>query len=118
MDDIQKAREALGSSLCSLAAKVLDKPYAIDVLMTPDSSGWTPIHWAIYQNLDEGFLRRLLAVKGLRFDCQTVDGNTPLHYFCSRFTSPDCQEIFEMMIENGAEINHRNTKDNETGLTV
>ena len=107
--DSQRAIEILG--------KILKKDYAAEVLMTQDDDGWTPIHWAVAQtpNLQERFLRQILSVKGLHFDIVNKDKNTPLHYFCSRFTSPECQELFELMIENGVDINAVN-KLNETGI--
>jgi ankyrin repeat protein len=37
------------------------------------------------------------------------DMNTPLHYFCEKFASPNCQEAFNLFMTKGAQVNARNT---------
>lgn len=36
------------------------------------------------------------------------DQNTPLHYFCEKFRSPNCTEAFEIFIKKGADVNAQN----------
>ena len=40
-------------------------------------------------------------------DIDSVDQNTPLHYFCQKFRSPSCVDLGEQMIKQGANINKR-----------
>lgn len=36
---------------------------------------------------------------------QNVDQNTPLHYFCEKFSSPNCKEPLTKFLELGADVN-------------
>jgi len=36
------------------------------------------------------------------------DGNTPLHHFCSKFKNPSFEELFNLFIKKGADVNLKN----------
>jgi len=69
-------------------------------------SGYTALHVACSeQNLDERILTGLLKFPGIDVCAQNSDGNTPLHCFCEKFSSPMCQEYVDIFLSMGADIN-------------
>ena len=72
-------------------------------------SGYTALHVACSeQNLDERILTGLLKFPGIDVCAQNSDGNTPLHCFCEKFSSPMCQEYVDIFLSMGADINSAN----------
>jgi ankyrin repeat protein len=50
----------------------------------------------------------LLSFPGIIVNIKNNDKNTPLHYFCQKFSAPvECQEIFEKLIQ-GVDVNAQN----------
>eukprot|EP01105_Mastigella_eilhardi_P001782 TRINITY_DN12164_c0_g1_i2.p1 TRINITY_DN12164_c0_g1~~TRINITY_DN12164_c0_g1_i2.p1 ORF type:complete len:523 (+),score=104.77 TRINITY_DN12164_c0_g1_i2:180-1571(+) len=78
-----------------------------------DRQGYTPCHHAAYSSGD--VLMRILNYEGVNVMARNQDLNTPLHFFCARFSSPNCQEPFNKMLELGADVNAVN-KFGETPL--
>ncbi|KAH3762168.1 ankyrin repeat protein [Pelomyxa schiedti] len=70
----------------------------------PDKQGWTPLHHAAKLG-DDQVIPRLLAVEGINVRVTNMDNNTPLHYFCEKFSSPNCKEPFSKFLELGADVN-------------
>ena len=57
----------------------------------------------------------LLQFPGIQVEVENNDLNTPLHYFAQNFCSPSCQELGELLIKKGSNVNHKN-KNGETPL--
>eukprot|EP00727_Mastigamoeba_balamuthi_P007856 m51a1_g3691 putative ankyrin repeat-containing protein (731) ;mRNA; f:350527-353786 len=75
-----------------------------------DTSGNTVLHVACQEpQLEERVLASLLNFKGINVSAKNMDANTPLHYFCERFSSPACQDLLELFKRRGANFNEANT---------
>jgi ankyrin repeat protein len=58
----------------------------------------------------------LLNFQGIDASISNKDNNTPLHYFCEKFRSPDdCGEVFDLLVKLGANVNSQN-KNNEAPI--
>jgi ankyrin repeat protein len=79
--------------------------------------GNTALHEACLQSQHlEKFVIRLLEYDGIQVDVPNVDGNTPLHYFCIKWVSPEnYQRPLELFLKKGANINAVNN-NGETPL--
>jgi ankyrin repeat protein len=95
-------------------AIVSSSSLAPDEVNIRDKFGYTPLHWAV-RGTNDAILNRLLEVKSIRVDVQNNDQNTPLHYFCEKNHSPDCERIGKMLIDKGALVNKTNN-NGETPL--
>lgn len=51
----------------------------------------------------------------INVNIENEDKNTPLHYFCQKFRSPNCTDAFEIFIEKGANVSAQNN-NGETPL--
>ncbi|KAH3731891.1 ankyrin repeat protein [Pelomyxa schiedti] len=69
-----------------------------------DRRGCSVLHHAV-QYCDEQILLKILNTEGIQVSILNQDLNTPLHYFCEKFRSPQCQEPFNKMIEKRADVN-------------
>ena len=63
---------------------------------------------------NDAILNKLLECPYIRVDVENNDSNSPLHYFCERNHSPDCERIGQQLIDKGAIVN----KTNNNGETV
>ncbi|KAH3732578.1 serine/threonineprotein kinase [Pelomyxa schiedti] len=69
-----------------------------------DKQGYSVLHHAV-QVSDEQIVSQLLRIPGINVRLQNLDMNTPLHYFCEKFRSPKCDEVFAKFLEMGADVN-------------
>jgi hypothetical protein len=65
-----------------------------------DKFGYTALHWAV-RGPNDAILHALLAFQGINVNVQNNDQNTPLHYFCEKNLSPDCERIGQTLIDKG-----------------
>lgn len=79
------------------------KEHKLDI-NTPDRLGNTPLHHACRCASDQ-VLFLLLHFEEVDVRAQNVDQNTPLHYFCEKFSSPNCKEPLTKFLELGADVN-------------
>eukprot|EP01112_Ceratiomyxa_fruticulosa_P004101 TRINITY_DN1445_c0_g1_i1.p1 TRINITY_DN1445_c0_g1~~TRINITY_DN1445_c0_g1_i1.p1 ORF type:complete len:727 (+),score=136.48 TRINITY_DN1445_c0_g1_i1:310-2490(+) len=79
-----------------------------------DKNGYTALHVAA-SFCDDQLLNMLLSYEGTDVNIVNDDLNTPLHYFCQKFKSPNCQESFQLFIRKGVHVNAQN-KNGETPL--
>ncbi|KAF2070487.1 hypothetical protein CYY_008198 [Polysphondylium violaceum] len=79
-----------------------------------DKNGYTPLHVAA-SNCDDQILVLLLNYDGINVNITNEDKNSPLHYFCQKFKSPNCQEPFQLFLKKGVDVNAQN-KNGETPL--
>ncbi|KAL6041653.1 Set3 complex subunit with deacetylase, meiotic-specific repressor of sporulation proteins [Balamuthia mandrillaris] len=80
-----------------------------------DRYGYTALHTACLMNVKDEIIEALLNFENIRVTVVNQDGNTPLHYFCKCFLSPSCQDLAQMMINLGADVNFQN-ESGETAL--
>ena len=80
-----------------------------------DDTGNTVLHVACSKWENEFLLKALLTDQLLNVNATNVDENTPLHVFCQKYKNPNCQEIFETLVQKGANVNAKNSQ-NETPL--
>ncbi|KAH3742577.1 ankyrin repeat protein [Pelomyxa schiedti] len=69
-----------------------------------DKQGYSVLHHAV-QVSDEQTVMQILNFTGINVRLQNRDMNTPLHYFCEKFRSPKCDEVFAKMLEMGVDVN-------------
>lgn len=79
-----------------------------------DKTGCSALHLAA-SYCDDQILMILLNFDGIDVNLANYDLNTPLHYFCQKFKSPNCQEPFQLFLKRGVDVNTRN-KYRETPL--
>jgi hypothetical protein len=79
-----------------------------------DKTGCSALHLAA-SYCDDQILMILLNYDGIDVNLANGDQNTPLHYFCQKFKSPNCQEPFQLFLKRGVDVNTRN-KFRETPL--
>eukprot|EP00026_Physarum_polycephalum_P002606 Phypoly_transcript_02613.p1 GENE.Phypoly_transcript_02613~~Phypoly_transcript_02613.p1 ORF type:complete len:724 (+),score=92.05 Phypoly_transcript_02613:248-2419(+) len=79
-----------------------------------DKTGCSALHLAA-SYCDDQILMILLNYDGIDVNLPNGDLNTPLHYFCQKFKSPNCQEPFQLFLKRGVDVNTRN-KYRETPL--
>lgn len=76
----------------------------------PDSHGNTALHCACQEQLlDERIITGLLRQPGIDVRAVNLDGNTPLHFFCEKFSSPLCSDYVEQFLSMGADVNAANS---------
>lgn len=81
---------------------------SIDINWT-DRHGNTVLHVACSEPmLDERIMSALLRFPGADTSATNLDGNTPLHLFCEKFSSPACTDHLEAFFSKGADINAQN----------
>lgn len=74
-----------------------------------DSNECTVLHSACQErNMDERILTYLLDYPGIDVQAKNLNGNTPLHYFCEKFSSPSAPEYMDRFIQLGAAVNVAN----------
>jgi len=78
-----------------------------------DKNGYAALHQAV--SSDDKILMKVLQHEGINVDVQNDDKNTPIHYFCQTFRSPNCQEPFQLFIQKGVNVNAQN-KNGESPL--
>lgn len=86
-----------------------------------DKNGWSILHTAFYSystgsNIEETILRLLLETPGLDTDAENDDGNIPLHYFCQKNASANCQEIGQILISKAPFTVNKKNSFGETPL--
>eukprot|EP01133_Synstelium_polycarpum_P005691 gene5691-6575_t len=86
-----------------------------DEINQVDKEGYSPLHVAVSSDISDGMLLHILKYASVKVEVKNMDGNTPLHYFCQKFRSPECQKIAQIFIEKGADVNHQNN-NGETPL--
>jgi hypothetical protein len=79
-----------------------------------DKTGCSALHLAA-SYCDDQILMILLNYDGIDVNLANGDLNTPLHYFCLKFKSPNCQEPFQLFLKRGVDVNTQN-KFRETPL--
>jgi ankyrin repeat protein/tRNA A-37 threonylcarbamoyl transferase component Bud32 len=83
----------------------------VDIHAT-DQFGECALHWAAAMNdLSENTTRiliRLLEQSNANVNLANIDGNTPFHIFCKKFSAPDVERPFKLFIERGAQVNKQN----------
>lgn len=62
-----------------------------------DKNLYTALHQSVATS-DDKILLRLLQYDGIDVDPENDDKNRPLHYFCQKFKSPNCQDPFQIMV--------------------
>lgn len=94
--------EELVELLGIVSAEEVNKP--------EEKTGNTPLHIACLESktIDERILSSLLEFDGIKVDVQNTDLNTPLHYFCAKWQSPDLGYLHSM-IKRGADVNAVNS---------
>eukprot|EP01133_Synstelium_polycarpum_P019412 gene19412-23245_t len=78
-----------------------------------DKNGYTALHTAV--SSDDKILMCVLQHENINVDVCNDDMNTPLHYFCQNFRSPNCQEPFALFLSKGVNVNAQNN-NGETPL--
>jgi ankyrin repeat protein len=80
-----------------------------------DRYGYTPLHAAavLFAENDAEVLCAVLEHPDIDVNLENTDKNTPLHYFCSKYRSPNCGDAFRIFVKKGADVN----KQNRTGET-
>eukprot|EP01117_Protostelium_nocturnum_P012712 TRINITY_DN4691_c0_g1_i3.p1 TRINITY_DN4691_c0_g1~~TRINITY_DN4691_c0_g1_i3.p1 ORF type:complete len:937 (-),score=335.21 TRINITY_DN4691_c0_g1_i3:142-2952(-) len=75
-----------------------------------DKFGFSVLHLAVSKSdINVGILFALLEFDGIRVDLKNQDQNTPLHYFCQKFKTPDeCPDLFHKFVKKGADVNAQN----------
>uniref|UniRef100_A0A6B2KZP1 Protein kinase domain-containing protein n=1 Tax=Arcella intermedia TaxID=1963864 RepID=A0A6B2KZP1_9EUKA len=79
-----------------------------DVNVKLPRSGNSPLHEACIEK-EELLLNTLLKVQGIDVNLKNEDENTPLHYFCAKWTSPDYLTSFQLFIKQGANVDSLNS---------
>jgi len=78
-----------------------------------DFEGYSALHQACMAsdiNKQEEMLTALLSFEGINVKATIPsDQNTPLHYLCQHFKSPDVNAIFDTFIKKGADVNAKNS---------
>ncbi|GAM29061.1 hypothetical protein SAMD00019534_122370 [Acytostelium subglobosum LB1] len=87
----------------------------VDDINHADKEGYTPLHVAVSSDISDNITIQILKHPTTNVHVKNVDGNTPLHYFCQKYRSPECQKIVQMFIEKGANVNEQNN-NGETPL--
>jgi ankyrin repeat protein len=72
-----------------------------------DSNGYTVLHSAGLA--DDELLQALLSVRGISVNARNLGGNTPLHFFCAKFRSPNCGDTLRVFVRKGADVNVSNS---------
>jgi ankyrin repeat protein len=72
-----------------------------------DAFGYAPLHTAV--TMGDGVLRPLLTCARINVNLRNNDGNTPFHYFCAKWRTPNCAPLFELFINKGVKINGQNS---------
>lgn len=80
-----------------------------------DKTGCTALHVAAMSACEDQILMLLLNYDGIDVNTPNDDCNSPLHYFCQKFKSPNCQEPFQLFLKRGVNVNAQN-KNGETPL--
>eukprot|EP01114_Cavostelium_apophysatum_P020374 TRINITY_DN6807_c0_g1_i2.p1 TRINITY_DN6807_c0_g1~~TRINITY_DN6807_c0_g1_i2.p1 ORF type:complete len:695 (+),score=200.18 TRINITY_DN6807_c0_g1_i2:258-2342(+) len=88
---------------------LLQSPTAKEEINWQDKFGFTVLHSAV-SNPNVAIIKLLLGFEHTNLNLINNDGNTPLHYFCQKFKSPDdCQEIMDIFLNSKTvDINARN----------
>eukprot|EP01107_Rhizomastix_libera_P014113 TRINITY_DN422_c0_g1_i2.p1 TRINITY_DN422_c0_g1~~TRINITY_DN422_c0_g1_i2.p1 ORF type:complete len:821 (-),score=198.20 TRINITY_DN422_c0_g1_i2:30-2492(-) len=89
------------------------KQHKIDINLQ-DKLGNSALHLAC-QYCDEQIICLILHFDGINVNLKNQDDNTPLHYFCEKFSSPQCQDPFQLFIAHHVDVNAVN-KNGETPL--
>eukprot|EP01119_Soliformovum_irregulare_P002844 TRINITY_DN1309_c1_g1_i1.p1 TRINITY_DN1309_c1_g1~~TRINITY_DN1309_c1_g1_i1.p1 ORF type:complete len:1067 (-),score=334.98 TRINITY_DN1309_c1_g1_i1:55-3186(-) len=87
-----------------------------------DEYGWTVLFVACFFSTgkpnEDQIMKSLLKCEQIQVDTCSVDGNTPLHYFCQKYCSPNCIELGDLLIKKANSGTFVNTKNRhgETAL--
>jgi ankyrin repeat protein len=65
-----------------------------------DAQGYSLMHSAV-TNASEKVMRRLLQVPALQVDLLNHDKNSPLHYFCEKYSGTNPVAILNMLLQKG-----------------
>lgn len=103
------ARDILG------IMEILDQDSSQINAQDPRSQETPVFHAAVQAWQNEYVILYLLEQRNIRIDVRNIDGNSPLHVFCSSFYNPLCHEAFARFLEKGADVNSRNNNE-ETPL--
>ncbi|KYQ90942.1 ankyrin repeat-containing protein [Tieghemostelium lacteum] len=71
-------------------------------------NGYSALHVAAMSCSDDQVLMLLLNYEGINVNLLNDDQNSPLHYFCQCFKSPNCQEPFQLFLKKGVNVNSKN----------
>jgi hypothetical protein len=69
--------------------------------------GMTVLHYAV-QSPNGKILMMLLARKEANITATNDNLDTPLHYFCQKYTAPNCTKPFRFFVARGANVNAAN----------
>ncbi|XP_049848483.1 stress-activated protein kinase alpha-like [Schistocerca gregaria] len=88
----------------------LEMATAEDVNRREPRTGNTCLHVACLEskNLDSRILISLLEFDGIEVHVPNTDLNTPLHFFCAKWRSPELHAL-NLMLEKGAQVNFANS---------
>lgn len=64
-----------------------------------DQQGYTLLHTAV--TCSEKSLRKLLSCTQLQVDVLNADKNSPLHYFCEKYSGPNAVALLKLLIQKG-----------------
>lgn len=105
-------RTSKGNSLLHLSA-TNNRPSLCRLLIEHDFNpnrinrkGLTPLHIAV----EKGFLEVIHALTGANVNARTADGKTALHYLAANAPATTRNEIFEFLIQRGADLNALNSE--------
>lgn len=84
-----------------------------DINLT-DRFGFNILHTA-FQYSSEEIVMLLLSIDKVDVHIKNNDNNTPLHFFCQCYSYPNVQEVLDLFLKKGAQIDARNT-NGETPL--
>jgi len=90
-------------------------------LNLPDRSGLRAIHYAVSNSTgskrdDDEIIRQMLEIPEIQIDVVDSENNTPLHYFCEKFTAPTCMDIGERIIKRVPSLINKKNNKGETPL--
>jgi hypothetical protein len=78
-----------------------------EVLNARSKHGLSILHFAV-QSPNEKILIALLSKKEISVNVTNENLETPLHYFCQKFASPNCEKPFKLFLAKGANVNAPN----------
>ena len=69
-----------------------------------DKHGYSALHCATHENVNEVVLMLLLRCPKIDCTLQNISNNTPLHYFCNNYVDPNVDHILDIFRQKHAQI--------------